>query len=163
MHEHSERVQATVLPKRGDPQRQAALQQTEEVERVEALAGWLDRLYLDPLVGFLLPGLGDIVTSAIGLYAVKVAIARRLPVAVIGRMFVNLAVDALIGAIPVIGDIFDAFFKAHTRNARLLRERHATRRATAGDWAIVVVAALAFCGALTVPLLVLVGLLGLLF
>ena len=49
--------------------------------------------------------------------------ARNLGVsrAAIGRMLTNLAIHATIGAIPVIGDVFDAFFRVNQRNMRIAR------------------------------------------
>lgn len=37
-------------------------------------------------------------------------------------MIWNVFLDGMIGSIPFFGDIFDVFFKANTRNVKLLRE-----------------------------------------
>jgi hypothetical protein len=77
------------------------------------------RFGLDGIVG-LVPGAGDLLGSALGLYALAAAGAAGAPRSVIARMAGNLAVDALGGAVPLLGDVFDFIFKAHRRNARLL-------------------------------------------
>lgn len=116
-----------------------------EIVRVRALARVLDRYYLDPLLGLLLPGGGDVIGSLLGIYTVVLAARRRLSPIVIARMLTNLAADAAIGLIPLIGDVFDFGFKAHVRNAELIadRSRHGGR-ATVRDWLIVIGASLAY-------------------
>jgi hypothetical protein len=123
----------------------------DDVARARRLARWLDDRFLDPILGFLFPGVGDLLGSAAGLYALSVAVRRRLPPVVIARMLLNLAIDAALGAVPVQGDLFDVFFRAHRRNLRLLESRTATGRATVTDWVLVVGALLLFLAALALP------------
>lgn len=122
-----------------------------ELRAAETLARWLDDRYLDPLLGFLLPGIGDVVGAALGLYVVVVAWRRKLPLVTLARMLVNLAVDALVGAVPIAGDLFDLAWKANRRNLRLLRERHQARHETTGDWLRVAAALALLVGALAIP------------
>lgn len=128
----------------------------DDLARVERIAEWMDRRYLDPLIGFLLPGAGDVAGAMIGLFAVASAFRLRAHPIVIARMLLNLAVDSVLGAIPILGALFDLFYRAHSRNLRLLTERD-VRQPRAGDWAIVVGAALLFLLALSVPILALVA------
>lgn len=79
------------------------------------------RFGLDALLG-LIPGLGDAAGALLGAYGLLVARQLGAPTAVQARMLGNLALDALVGAVPVAGDLFDFAFKAHVRN-RLLLER----------------------------------------
>jgi hypothetical protein len=127
-----------------------------DVLRAQRLARWLDDRYLDPLLGLLVPGAGDAASSLVGLYIVKVAFDKKLPAVVIARMLVHLAVDALVGIIPLAGDLFDFGFKANRRNAALLGVRHEERRARPGDWAFVAGAALLAAAALAIPFVLLV-------
>jgi hypothetical protein len=114
-----------------------------ELERVRRLARILDHNMVDPLLGFVLPGVGDLIGSLLGLYIVAIAVRRRVSPVVIARMLLNLALDAGIGVIPVIGDLADIAFKANDKNVALLTHRTATGRATARDWLAVGGAALA--------------------
>ena len=93
------------------------------------LPGTRFRIGLDPLLG-LIPGAGDAVTACISLY--MIVQARRLGVSnqVLTAMVVNVAVDALVGAVPVLGDLFDFAFKANSRNLVLLEKHLAARRET---------------------------------
>src|SRR5262245_27380820 len=93
------------------------------LEAAETLALWLDNRFVDPLLGVLLPGFGDLLASALGLYPVLLAWQRRAPKTLVARMLLNLAADAAGGAIPVLGDVWDFLFRAHARNLKLLRAR----------------------------------------
>jgi hypothetical protein len=110
-----------------------------EIERVRTLARVMDDYYLDPILGFLLPGVGDLIGSLLGMYIVALAARRKMSPVVVARMLMNLAFDAVIGIVPVIGDVADAKFKANDRNLVLLTERHEVGgRATARDWAVLI-------------------------
>lgn len=80
------------------------------------------RFGLDTIVG-LIPGVGDALTGGLGLYIVHRARQEGAPGHLILRMLWNLLVDTVLGAIPLVGDIFDFAFKANLKNARLL-QRH---------------------------------------
>jgi hypothetical protein len=121
-----------------------------EVAVVQRVTRWMDVLALDPVLGFVLPGVGDVVGSVFGLYVVSVAVRRRLPVVVIARMLLNLGIDTLIGVVPVAGDLADVAFRAHRRNAELLLSREASGKASWRDWAMVIGAAGLLVGALAV-------------
>lgn len=100
------------------------------VRLADALAGSMDsrfripgtriRFGWDAIIG-ILPGIGDTVTSLIGLSTV--AAAHRLGASgwTIARMLANLGIDWLIGLVPVLGFPLDTLYKAHSRNAALLR------------------------------------------
>lgn len=118
-----------------------------ELERVQTLARVLDHGLVDPLIGLLAPGIGDVIGSMLGLYAVFVAARRRMSPVVIARMLMNLALDMVIGIIPILGDAADFAFKANKRNVALLLDRSSIGgRATGRDWAIVIGAALVWVG-----------------
>src|SRR5215813_3562981 len=105
-----------------------------EIERARTLTRVLDRYLVDPLLGLLLPGAGDLIGSLLGLYLVVIAVRRRMSPVIVARMLLNLALDAVLGAIPLIGDIADFAYKANERNLALLVGRHETGKATARDW-----------------------------
>jgi hypothetical protein len=127
----------------------------QAIEVAATLARWLDGRFLDPLLGLLLPGIGDLLGSALGLYPVALAWRRGAPKTLLARMILNLAADAAGGAIPIVGDIWDFFFRAHARNLELLRAR-AGGGEVRGRWTDVVVvggAILVLLAALAVPIL----------
>ena len=102
-----------------------------ELRDLERLADWMDtrfripgteiRFGLDGLLG-LVPGIGDGVLALPALYVVARARGMGAPTHLQARMAGNVLLDLLIGAVPLVGDVFDVGFKANTRNVRLLRE-----------------------------------------
>ena len=126
-----------------------------DLEWLERITYWMDRRYVDPLLALLLPGAGDVLGALVGLLTVGVAIRLRAHPALIARMLIHLATDALLGAIPLIGPGIDFFYRAHTKNLQLLRERDVwTSRPS--DWLVVGGAALLFAIALSLPIVLLV-------
>jgi hypothetical protein len=94
------------------------------------------RFGIDALIGFV-PVVGDLLSGGIGLFVVWRASRLGLPRIVVARMLANSAIDIAIGAIPVIGDAFDLWFKANTRNLAIIR-RHLENPETStnSDWLI---------------------------
>ncbi len=81
------------------------------------------RFGLDPIIG-LIPFAGDIVTLLIqGMLATEM-LRCGASGRVAARMFINILMDTLLGSVPVIGALIDIFFKANTRNLRLLKEHY---------------------------------------
>ena len=95
------------------------------------------RIGLDPLIG-LIPGAGDTVAALMAATTLLSALKHGVPGVTIARMGVNIALDYLIGLVPLLGDLGDFAFKANRRNLELLR-RHALvkRKASAGDYLVV--------------------------
>lgn len=103
----------------------------EALVRLERLARFLDtaiaipgtriRFGADTLVG-LVPGVGDAITTLASAYLIYEAHRLGVPKHLLARMIGNVAFDAFIGAVPVLGDVADVFWRANTRNMRLLRE-----------------------------------------
>jgi hypothetical protein len=77
------------------------------------------RFGLDPVLG-LIPGGGDIAGSVLSAYIVVAAARLGAPSSVILRMGWNVVVDTVLGAVPLLGDLFDASWKANRRNVALL-------------------------------------------
>jgi len=122
------------------------------VQRAETLARWLDDRMIDPLVGLVVPGVGDLVMSLVGLWVVALAVRRKVPLVVLARMLLNLGIDALVGAVPVAGDLFDFAWKANKRNAALLRAHvDEPRRSTGRDWVFVAGSLVVLLAALALP------------
>jgi hypothetical protein len=96
------------------------------------------RIGLDPIIG-LIPMVGDLASP---LFTIGILWQGRdlgIPKVVQLRMIFNTAIDALVGAIPIAGDLFDFAWKSNQMNLALL-ERHAyeEHRASPGDWIFVV-------------------------
>ncbi|MGQ0793592.1 MAG: DUF4112 domain-containing protein [Deltaproteobacteria bacterium] len=79
------------------------------------------RIGLDAIIG-LIPGVGDIAGGILSGVIVAEAYRMGAPRGVLARMLLNIAIEVIIGAVPVAGDLFDAAWKANTRNVALLDE-----------------------------------------
>jgi hypothetical protein len=103
----------------------------QRLERLDALASLMDsaivipgtniRFGADAIVG-LVPGIGDAVTAGVGCLIILEARRMGAPRHIVARMIGNIAVDGLVGTVPVVGDLFDLAFRANLRNMRLLRK-----------------------------------------
>jgi hypothetical protein len=113
------------------------------------------RFGLDPILG-LIPGIGDLTSPLFTLGIIWLARDLGIPRVVQLRMIVNVAIDTLLGIVPVAGDLFDFAWKANDRNLALL-DRHALEehRPSAGDWAFVAVATVALGVIAVAPFLLL--------
>ena len=122
----------TSFPKATSPVRTS--QQTR-LDQIEQLTRFLDeafripgtniRIGWDSIIGFV-PGLGDVATAAMSAYLIHQAHQAGASKWVIARMLGNVGLDLTVGAVPILGDAFDLFFKSNRRNARLLK-RHLDR------------------------------------
>lgn len=81
----------------------------------------------DSIIG-LVPGVGDAATMVLALVPVATAWKVGASRWMITRMLANVGIDATIGAIPILGDAFDLFFRANRRNSQLLK-RHLDKQA----------------------------------
>lgn len=86
-----------------------------------AIPGTNIRFGADAIIG-LVPGIGDGVTTAIAAWIVYEAHRLGVPRRVLIRMIGNVAIDGIVGSVPVVGDFFDVAFRANRRNVRILRE-----------------------------------------
>ena len=129
----------------GDPQAD------RDLERVRGIVKVLDKFGLDPILGLVLPEVGDLIGAFLGLYVVALAVRRKTSPLVIARMLMNLTGDAAIGAIPVVGDVADFVFKANERNLKLLEDSSKRGgKSSWKDWLAVVGAAVQLVAVLSV-------------
>lgn len=101
--------------------------------------GW--RIGLDALVG-LIPGFGDTATSLASFYILASAVRYGVPKVTILRMALNIGIDYAVGSLPVVGDLFDAWWKSNQMNVDLVRKRATVsageaRKGKTSDWLFV--------------------------
>ena len=108
------------------------------------------RFGVDAVIG-LIPGFGDAAGSLLSAYIVVEAARLGAPAATLVRMLLNVGIEALVGAVPVAGDLFDASWKANARNVALLRgeleRRGSTARSSKAVLLAVILALVAILGA----------------
>jgi len=105
---------------------------TKSTQDLERLAHWLDTIFeipgirlrfgIDALLG-LLPGVGDTASALASVYILQAASKHGVPRVTLARMTLNIGIDLVVGAIPLVGDLFDVYWKANRKNVELLR-RH---------------------------------------
>ena len=83
------------------------------------IPGTTARIGLDPIIG-LIPGVGDAISTFMGGVIMAEALRRRVPGRLMVRIGGNMLLNASVGAIPVAGDLFSAWFKSNTKNYALL-------------------------------------------
>ena len=138
---------------------------------VEAVARWFDYAFQLPngfrfgiagIIG-LIPGIGDVIDAVVSVYIVARAVQLGIPRAGIARMLVNIAIEALAGAVPFAGDLFDVAFKANRRNYQLLKQHlEQPRRQRASDWLFLVLTLAVVIASIVLPILGLIELVKLL-
>jgi hypothetical protein len=123
-----------------------------EIEESLGRLGWLmDDLFRIPILGWrfgldavvgLIPGFGDTASSLVSFYIMVSAVRYRVPKITLLRMGTNLGIDYILGSLPLVGDVFDAWWKANQKNVELLRQRAQVSAAEAragrlSDWLFV--------------------------
>ncbi len=108
------------------------IQQLKKLKKIRKIAKLLDtaigipgtkiRFGLEPILG-LIPGGGDLITASISAYTIYLATSFGLEKSEVFKMIKNVAIDTAIGSVPIVGDIFDVYFKSNIRNLEIL-ENH---------------------------------------
>lgn len=81
------------------------------------------RIGLDPVIG-LVPAVGDFIASLLSFWLIFDGARLGLPKRVLARMALNVLIESLAGTVPVLGDIFDAAWKANARNMQLAEQHY---------------------------------------
>jgi hypothetical protein len=120
---------------------------------VEAVARWLDYVFqlpggfrygLSGIIG-LIPGIGDILDAILSVYIILRAVQVGIPRVTIARMIVNVGIEAVGGALPFVGAVFNTIFKAN-------------RRQKTRDWLFLIVAGLLVVAGAVLPVIVIIEL-----
>lgn len=102
-------------------EKQEIIRNSASYKLVHAIALWMDRRLLDPLIGLVLPGFGDALTSVFAVPYLYLSIVKLKSIPLTLAIVCNILLDVLIGIIPYIGVVGDVFKRAFTRNAALIK------------------------------------------
>jgi hypothetical protein len=104
----------------------------ETIDLLDGLSRLMDRCFEIPgsnvrfginSLLLLMPGVGDAIAGAISTFILVIALTHyRVPRIVAARMILNSVLDATVSAIPIVGNLWDVWYKADTRNVNLLRQ-----------------------------------------
>lgn len=106
---------------------------------------------LDGFIG-LIPGIGDMAGAAVSAIIIARAMQSGIPKSAIIRMVINVAVDALAGAVPLFGDIFDFAFKSNRYNVQIYREAIRGEREPLRDWIFILFVSLILLAVVLLPI-----------
>jgi hypothetical protein len=160
-----------MMPRNADPEILPPIRRTFprtiSDEQLDQLASLLDDVFripgtrirfgLDPLIG-LIPGLGDLVSGAMSFLILLGAWQRGLPRVTLARMLANIAIDTIVGTVPIVGDAFDVAWKSNRMNYNLLTRSNSgiKRSHTLRDWLFLLVLALGMLVLISLPIVVLI-------
>lgn len=96
-------------------------QLSENLDESFTIPGTNIKFGIDAVIG-LVPGGGDLIGGLFSLYILRTAIRMKLPKRAILSIFFNIILDTTIGIIPIVGDIFDIFWKSNKRNMRIIEK-----------------------------------------
>lgn len=107
------------------------------MDTVFVVPGTNIRFGFDALIG-LFPGAGDAVGALISTVIIAQAARQGVPKVIVARMAGNVFINTVVGAVPILGDVFSVFFKSNAKNYELLKQ-HAgrPRSSTLQDWIFV--------------------------
>lgn len=111
------------------------------------------RFGIDPILA-LIPGIGDLASPAYTVALLVQALYQGVPRVIMLKMLLHASLDALIGAVPVVGVVSDVFYRANVRNVALL-ERHSRPGVvpSRGDYAFVMIVAALFGLVMIIPVI----------
>lgn len=119
------------------------IQDTPEMVWIERLTRFMDDGIRVPIIGFrfgmdaivgMIPGIGDFITFGISGLMVLAMARKGVSLGVLLRMVFNILMDTAIGEIPVVGDIFDFFYKANRRNLNILKKHQGQLKNDGSNW-----------------------------
>lgn len=102
-------------------EKQEIIRNSVSYKLVHAIALWMDRRLLDPLIGLVLPGFGDALTSVLAVPYLYLSIVKLKSIPLTLAIVCSILLDVLIGIIPYIGVVGDVFKRAFTRNAAMIK------------------------------------------
>jgi hypothetical protein len=125
------------------------------LDDVFCIPGTNIRFGVDPLIG-LIPGIGDLITGLASFLIIFAGWQRGLPRVTITRMVANVAIDTVVGSIPVVGDVFDAAWKSNRMNLKLLQRESSgpSKKHTILDGLFLLAIAMLVLALLALPFLV---------
>ena len=94
------------------------IKQSKSYQSFDQMSKLLDNYGLDPIIG-LIPLVGDLVTSIMGMQALTIA-TQIGSIPLLLAMLLNIVLDFLIGIIPYAGMVLDFLFRGHRKNYSIL-------------------------------------------
>ena len=114
-------MKTSPTPKASKTEERRKLVETSRTYRLtKSIARWMDRYYIDPIVGFFLPAYGDVVSAQLNLPFLYLSMLKLSSIPLTLAIIYHTLFDILVGLIPALGDLLDIFNKSYTKNSILL-------------------------------------------
>lgn len=111
------------------------------------------RFGLDGIMG-VVPGIGDILGGIASCIIIIAAWMRGVSYVTVSRMVVNVGIEAVVGSIPILGDMFDIAWRANRRNYALLTgSLYAPRKYTIQSWLFLAALCIVLAALVLLPVL----------
>jgi hypothetical protein len=118
------------------------------------------RFGLDGIVGFI-PGIGDLIGGIASCIIIVAAWVRGVSYVTVARMVANVAIEVVVGSVPVLGDMFDIAWRANRRNyALLIGSVEEPRKHTVQSWFFLGGLCLVLIALILLPMLLLTWIFG---
>ena len=101
-------------------ERRKVLEQDWSYRMLKWIATAMDKWYIDPIIGFLAPGLGDIFMSVMIVPFIYVTLCKVKSIPLTLAIIFNTLMDALIGIIPLLGDVYDVLNRSYKQNYAMI-------------------------------------------
>ena len=124
--EREDRQRETALAKEQERQaekeaKREALMSTTSYRIMDKTARYMDKYFLDPIIGLIPGGVGDVLSSFLAIPFIYFALVQVKSIPLTLAVICNVLKDALLGSIPFfIGDIIDVFNRSYVANLRLI-------------------------------------------
>lgn len=124
--EREDRQRETALAKEQERQaekeaKRDALMSTTSYRIMDKTARYMDKYFLDPIIGLIPGGVGDVLSSFLAIPFIYFALVQVKSIPLTLAVICNVLKDALLGSIPFfIGDIIDVFNRSYVANLRLI-------------------------------------------
>jgi hypothetical protein len=115
------------------------------------------RFGLDPIIGLLAPGVGDVVAGLCNIALIVLAVREGVPLPIVVRMLVNVLIDVLVGTVPIAGDAFDFVWKATRKNLDLIDAHRSGKPPGVADYVLLVAVIGVILGAPVLPVMVVIA------
>ena len=87
---------------------------------VKGISFLMDKCFVDAVLGFIVPGVGDFLTIVLSFPFLFVALFKIRSIPLFLAVLYNIVLDCFIGLTPYIGDVLDVFYRSYTKNYRLI-------------------------------------------
>jgi len=135
------------VPKQNALSSQVRQSRVADLRWVDSLTHLLDNKFRIPgtnirfgadFVMGLIPGAGDLLSMGFSGVLIATMAKNGASGRLVGRMLLNVILDTMVGSVPILGNVFDLFYKANYRNLKLMNEHYQEGKHTGSVWPVMI-------------------------